>query len=161
MKEKFTFFWQGSVFSQWSRSHFNVKSVPYTCAEQFMMHQKALLFDDEATAEKILRAKHPREQKKLGREVSPFDKHRWDKVAREIVYQGSHAKFTQNQEMLEQLLGTQGTTLVEASPLDRIWGIGLAEDNPLALDRSTWNGTNWLGEVLTKLRDDLLQEQIK
>src|SRR5690349_8988998 len=82
-----------------------------------------------------------------------------DAVAREIVFRGNRAKFTTHRDLLALLLETHGSTLVEASPLDTIWGIGLAADDPSASDRSAWRGTNWLGEVLTRLRETLLAEQ--
>lgn len=74
------------------------------------------------------------------------------------VIRGNRAKFLDNPDLLEKLFGTEGTTIVEASPDDHIWGNGLAETDPDALDRQKWKGSNWLGEVLTKLRDDLISE---
>lgn len=162
-KEKFTLFWSGP-FSQWHNCEFvdnkfltgDLKDSKFNCAEQYMMLGKALKFFDYETAQRIMRSTSPKEQKKLGRQVKNFDPVKWDEVARDIVYMGNYLKFTQNKDLLKLLLDTKGTTLVEASPFDTIWGIGLAEDNPLAQDRSTWKGTNWLGEVLTKLREDLI-----
>jgi len=90
--------------------------------------------------------------------VQRFDNDLWNQEAKNIVYRGNHAKFTQNPELLLVLLATAGHTLVEASPTDRIWGIGLAEDDPRIHQRATWRGTNWLGEVLTQLREDLLSQ---
>jgi ribA/ribD-fused uncharacterized protein len=133
--------------------------VLYNTAEQFMMAEKARLFDDEAMHARILAADHPRDQKALGRRISRFDVERWNAEARQIVFRGNRAKFTTHRDLLAELLATQGTTLAEASPLDTIWGIGLAADNPDAHDRTKWHGTNWLGEVLTDLREVLLAEQ--
>ena len=159
-KEKFTFFYRTeSPFSQWHPAVFTIDGHSFQNAEQYMMYGKAMLFHDEQTAQRILQAKHPREQKQLGREVQHFDKKQWQQHAKDIVYQGNQAKFTQNPDLLEMLLATAGTTLVEASPTDTIWGVGLDEDNPLIRNRNTWKGTNWLGEVLTSLRDHLLQQQ--
>lgn len=101
-------------------------------------------------------ASHPREQKDLGREVASYNDAKWRAVARDSVYKGNYAKFSQIPEFKDALLATKGTTLVEASRKDRIWGIGLDKDDPNALNRATWLGTNWLGEVLTKVRDDLI-----
>lgn len=154
MSEKFTLFYRGT-FSQWHPSKFMINDFAYNCAEQYMMAEKARLFGDTNTLQKILVARHPADQKKLGRRVVGFDEDRWNAVAREIVYRGNEAKFTQNEGMWLALLATQGTTLVEASPTDRIWGIGLADHDPRALDRAQWQGTNWLGEVLTQLREAL------
>jgi hypothetical protein len=120
-----------------------------------MMHGKALLFGDAAVAQQILAAAHPRQHKALGRKVKSFDDAVWKRERLNIVKAGSRAKFTQNAELLAQLLATKGTVLVEASPYDRIWGIGLAATDPRALDRTTWRGQNLLGQILTELRDEL------
>lgn len=123
------------------------------------MHQKALLFGDEYQASKIMEKSHPRDQKAAGRCVTGFDVGKWNAVARDIVYKGNYAKFTQNHDLLQKLGETAGTELVEASPYDTIWGIGISctpfNISEGLLDRKNWKGTNWLGEVLTKLRDDL------
>ena len=155
--ERFTFFWSGP-FSQWHRSPFTLDGQVYVTAEQYMMAEKARMFGDNESLERILATGDPREQKALGRRVRSFDSALWDAAARDIVYRGNRAKFTTHRDLLTLLFDTQGTTLVEASPLDTIWGIGLAADSPAALDRASWQGRNWLGEVLTRLRDDLLAE---
>lgn len=157
MKENFIFFWDGP-FSQWEPAEFEIDDVTYNCAEQYMMARKAKMFGDEDTYDRIMEEDSPREQKKLGRSVKGFDAERWNNVAREIVYEGNYAKFTQNPELLDKLLATRGTTLVEASPYDCIWGIGMAEGDPGIEDRNNWRGTNWLGEILTGLRQDLVEE---
>ncbi|RYD66888.1 MAG: NADAR family protein [Sphingomonadales bacterium] len=156
--ERFTFFWSGP-FSQWHKSAFNLDGVVYNTAEQYMMAEKARLFRDHEACARILAATDPRDQKAIGRRVRDFDESRWNTAARDIVYRGNRAKFTTHRDLLTTLFNTQGTTLVEASPLDTIWGIGLAADDPDANDRTKWRGTNWLGEVLTNLRDTLLAEQ--
>jgi len=154
--EKFTFFWQtASPFSQWFKADFTVDGVQYTSAEQYMMHQKALLFGDQQIADKIMKTRSASVQKKLGRQVTGFDQTIWESECQRIVYEGNQAKFTQNEDLLAALLATQGTTLVEASPDDRIWGVGLAEEDPRIRDRKTWRGTNWLGEILTRLREEI------
>ncbi|NVB77229.1 MAG: NADAR family protein [Kofleriaceae bacterium] len=153
----FTFFFtEASPFSQWYRCRFEVDGVTFNCAEQFMMHGKAKLFGDDEIAEQILVADHPREHKALGRKVSNFDDKTWRAERLRIVKDGNRAKFTQNDELLALLLETKGTTLVEASPYDKIWGIGLAEKDPRAQDPKQWKGQNLLGIVLTELRDELL-----
>lgn len=157
MEEQFTFFWDGP-FSQWEPCEFEVDDVTYNCAEQYMMAMKAKMFGDDDTFERIMEEDSPREQKKLGRQVKGFDAERWNLRAREIVYEGNHAKFTQNPELLDKLMETRGTTLVEASPYDCIWGIGMREGDAGITDRNNWRGTNWLGEVLTGLREDLVDE---
>ncbi len=153
--EQFTFFWRGP-FSQWWKSPFEYDNMLFTHAEQWMMYQKALLFGDEETAELIMKADHPREQQALGRKVKGFNQEDWNANARNIVYLGNKMKYEQSPKLWLKLKETVGTTLVEASPYDCVWGIGWTEDNPKALSRDTWRGTNWLGECVTRVRDDLL-----
>jgi len=154
--EKFTFFWRtASPFSQWFLADFTVNGVQYTSAEQYMMHQKALLFNDQNNADKIMKTRSASVQKKLGRQVAGFNQTIWESECQRIVYEGNRAKFTQNEDLQAALLATRGTTLVEASPDDRIWGVGLAEEDPRIRNRKTWRGTNWLGEILTRLREEI------
>jgi ribA/ribD-fused uncharacterized protein len=128
----------------------------FVCTEQYMMHGKAVLFGDTEVAERILAATAPKTHKALGRKVRGFDEQVWKRERERIVYEGNHAKFTQNARLLELLLATAGTELVEASPLDRIWGVGLSAEDPRIQDPSQWRGLNLLGKVLTRLRDELL-----
>jgi ribA/ribD-fused uncharacterized protein len=157
-QESFTFFWRGP-FSQWHPSRFMVGGITFSHAEQFMMYAKAMLFGDRATADRVLQATTPREQKALGRQVQGFDEAVWVLFREGVVFDGTYAKYSQNPELCAALLATRGTTLVEASPTDRIWGIGLAEDDPRARDRAQWRGLNLLGEALTRVREVLLWEQ--
>lgn len=158
--ERFTFFYRSaSPFSQWHPARFTVAGVTFQSAEQYMMYGKAKLFGDEQTAWRMMRTASPAEQKALGREVAGFDRELWEARCRSIVYDGNYAKFTQNEPLLGALLATRGTTLVEASPTDRIWGVGLAEGDPAILQRATWRGKNWLGEVLTALREAIIEER--
>jgi ribA/ribD-fused uncharacterized protein len=152
----FTFFFtEASPFSQWYRCTFTVDGKSFNCAEQYMMYGKAMLFEDTASAAKILEADHPRQHKALGRKVTPFDDKKWRSAREAIVMAGNRAKFTQNAELRELLLATASTTLVEASPYDKIWGIGLAASDPRAQDPAQWKGQNLLGKILTTLRDEL------
>jgi len=153
--DKHTFFWNGYL-SQWFSCEFKVDGIEYSCTEQYMMHQKALLFKDYDIAKKIIESELPNEQKKLGRQVSNFDLNVWNDNARKIVYKGNHAKFTQNKKLYTKLMQTGNTLLVEASPYDKIWGIGMAEEDTGIDDESNWKGKNWLGEVITKVRDNLI-----
>lgn len=163
MFETFTFFWDGP-FSQWHPSYFEVDGIEYNCAEQFMMSHKAALFGDEDAYERIMHAERPRTQKRLGRLVEGFEPFAWEAVQDHndkplcwnIVWIGNHAKFEQDAGLREALLETAGTTIVEASPEDNLWGIGLSEDDPRSRSRADWLGENWLGEVLTDLREYLL-----
>lgn len=156
----YTFFYgQKQCFSNWHmRSFKDTNGVEYNCSEQWMMAMKATLFNDEETLVQIMAEKDPGKQKILGRAVKNFNKELWDFVARELVYQGLLLKFTQNEDHLQELLATKGTTLVEAAKDDTIWGIGMAENQKGVEDPANWRGKNWLGEVLTKLRDDLISE---
>jgi len=157
MTEQFTFFWSGP-FSNWHPSPFQIDGVRYNCSEQYMMAEKARMFNDPVMLNKIMSSVSPREQKAYGRQIKDFNADAWNKVARDVVYKGCLAKFTQNELLKNILLGTRGTTLVEASPQDCIWGIGLPQDDPRAKNRHEWLGTNWLGEILTKLREDFFNE---
>lgn len=129
--------------------------VEYNCSEQYMMHRKALLFKDYDVAEMIMQQGHPRKQKFLGREVRGFDQKTWENKCRPMMVEGLLSKFKQDTYCLTTLLDTGDSTIVEASPYDTIWGIGLAEDDPRAQNPKQWRGTNWLGEVLMKVRDEL------
>lgn len=155
----YTFFYKSSHFcSQWFSCKFNIGGRTFNCAEQWMMYSKAILFNDKSTAQLILNSRSPKEQKALGRKVKNFDQARWDRYAKAIVFVGNLAKFSQYPELYDQLVATAGTTLVEASPYDSIWGIGLKQDHPDARQRDRWRGLNWLGFTLTILRDKMMTD---
>jgi ribA/ribD-fused uncharacterized protein len=164
-RPKYLFFWghrpqrdgaigQGSL-SQWWPSPFTVDGVTYPTAEHWMMAGKARLFGDDAALARILGAPHPGAAKKAGRQVRGFDEdtwicHRWD-----LVVSGNVAKFGQDTALREYLLGTGSRVLVEASPLDRVWGIGLAADDERTADPASWRGLNLLGFALMEARERL------
>lgn len=166
---KYLFFWghtpaaDGSIgpscLSQWYECRFTVDGVEYSCAEQYMMAEKARLFGDRENLERILEAKHPKEMKAYGRAVQNFNEETWKQACYGIVKAGNLAKFSQNPPLWEYLRGTRGQILVEASPRDRIWGIGMGKSNPDAEDPSRWRGTNLLGFALTEVRDELLARE--
>ena len=149
-----------SCLSQWWPSPFELDGVTYATAEHYMMAQKASLFGDEVTLGKILMIPDPRIAKRLGRSVQGFDEDVWQTHRREIVLRGSEAKFSQNPDLLSFLLSTGECILVEASPFDCIWGIGLNEDDPRALDPARWRGTSLFGFVLMEVRSRLLNCEI-
>ncbi len=120
-----------------------------------MMSEKGRLFGDEASVAKILRARHPGEAKALGRQVARFDEDVWAASRYGIVVRASIAKFEQNQQLCEFLLGTSNRVLVEASPLDRVWGIGLTADDERAQNPAQWQGLNLLGFALMDARSEL------
>jgi len=127
----------------------------FNCSEQYMMLAKAEMFNDMDTARLIMEAPHPREQKALGRQVKGFDKEKWEAQARDIVEKGCYFKFSQNEYLKRFLLNTGDTILVEASPYDCVWGIGIGPDDPRRFDEKNWRGTNWWGEVLMRVRTRL------
>lgn len=120
-----------------------------------MMASKARLFGDKIVLAQIMRSTSPSYQKQLGRRVSNFDEATWNSAAPEIVYMGNMHKFAQNPAFLTELLGTGSRVLVEASPVDRIWGVGLAATDPRILDPAKWRGQNLLGRALMRVRDAL------
>jgi ribA/ribD-fused uncharacterized protein len=157
--KKYTFFWKDKdVFSQWHRVGFTVDGVHFKTAEHWMMWKKAMMFGDALKAEEILQTKEARDVKQKGREVSGFNKYEWEQNCKRFVYDGNHAKFTQNPALLKELMDTGDTLLVEASPFDMIWGIGLKEEDAKNTPEEKWPGTNWLGEILTELRENLKQQ---
>lgn len=145
--------------SQWWPSAFVVNGVRYATAEHFMMAEKARLFNDEATRIEILNAPSPKVAKELGRQVSNFDEARWQEQRFQFVVEGNFAKFSQNLELGRFLIGTGDKVLVEASPRDRIWGIGLGANNERATNPSQWNGLNLLGFALMEVRARLTSAQ--
>jgi len=151
MSDQYHMFW-GGPFSQWYPSVFEVDGVTYNCAEQYMMAKKAELFGDDVALAKIMESPDPREQKRLGRTVKGFVDWTWNAVARDVVFRGNVAKCSQNLSIQAYLLATINREIVEASPEDVIWGIGLAADDPDAQDKNSWQGTNWLGMVMMDVR---------
>jgi ribA/ribD-fused uncharacterized protein len=127
--------------------------VKYNCSEQYMMYQKAHLFKDFDVADMIMEQTEPRKQKFLGRHVRGFDEGLWVSECITIMVPGLISKFTQNQHCLDALLYTGDKIIVEASPSDKIWGIGMSENDPGATDPTKWKGKNLLGECLMKARD--------
>jgi len=152
--DKYLFFWHGFL-SQWYMSDFSVAGRVYCCAEQFMMAEKARIFNDFHTFESIMATNNPKEQKALGRKVKGFNEELWNAKAKDIVFEGNYAKYSQNPGLKEKLIETAPLILVEGSPYDRIWGIGLKWDDPRCNNPKDWKGKNWLGETLTKVRDSL------
>lgn len=161
---KYLFFWghkpqadgglATTCFSQWFEYSFAVDGVHYPTAEHYMMAEKARLFGDSATLAKILAAASPGEAKKLGRSVTPWDQERWSERRFDIVVRGNLAKFASG-AMRDFLLGTGERVIVEASPRDRIWGIGMGAKNPKAGDPHEWRGLNLLGFALMEARQRL------
>lgn len=159
IREGFLLFWGGWP-SNFNPAEFTLHGVTYNRSEQYMMAQKAILFGDDESLHKIMAATKPLKQKELGRKVKGFDQELWKAQARDLFLPGLHAKFAQNPELAAQLVESNGLTLVEASPHDVVWGIGLDRHNPDATDRTKWQGTNWLGECLMQVRRILETEHL-
>ena len=151
------FFWGGHC-SQWVESPFEEFGETFNTAEQFMMAAKAKVFGDDETYARIMATQAPSEQKKLGREVKNFDAEKWNAVARDYVTLGNYNKFTQNADFLKFLIVRIDRFFVEASPYDKIWGIGLAEQAPGIENPANWKGTNWLGQCINRARDIIVAE---
>ena len=152
--KEFYLFWDGFC-SQWYICNFILDGIEYNCAEQAMMHKKALQFGDQKTSKKIMEAIQASKQKALGRQVSNYDDTVWSAKRYDIVKDINVAKFSHNPQLLKQLLALDNLTIVEASPYDKIWGIGLGQSHPDATTPSKWKGLNLLGKALMEVRDKL------
>jgi len=168
-RPKYVFFWghepepDGAAgrgcLSQWWAADFEVGGLRYPSAEHYMMAEKARLFGDEACLQRILRSPHPGAAKKLGRAVGGFDETVWERERFQIVVRGNLAKFRQNDDLARYLIGTKQRVIVEASPRDRIWGIGMTRDDPRAINPLQWRGLNLLGFALMEVRAALAWEE--
>ena len=166
--EKYIFFYshkgEGEIdkrcLSQWYECQFEVEGIKYNTAEQYMMAQKALLFEDQEIYEKIMASKDPKEYKSLGRQIKNFSNEKWNPKKFDIVKKGNVAKFSQNENLKQFLLNTKDKILVEASPTDNIWGIGMSENDKDILDESKWKGENLLGKAIMKAREFLKKENL-
>lgn len=169
-RPRYLFFWghrplpNGQIgkpcFSQWWPAAFSVDGVRYPTAEHFMMAEKARLFGDDEVRAQVLEAPGPKQAKELGRQVRNFDERVWGGARFGLVVAGNLAKFSQNPELGNYLLGTRDRVLVEASPTDRIWGIGLAADSAQAMDPEQWRGLNLLGFALMEVRQRIREGKI-
>jgi ribA/ribD-fused uncharacterized protein len=162
---KYIFFWGHTnknneavgkfCFSQWFESPFTVDNITFKTAEHWMMAQKALLFGDKKTFEQIISCDKPAAAKELGRQIISYDEQTWNEQKFEIVKLGNIHKFNQYPNFAEYLLKTENRVLVEASPQDNIWGIGLSQDSKDIEDIYAWRGQNLLGFALMEARDFL------
>lgn len=151
-------FWRtADVYSNWHPSPFIEDGVSFANAEQYLMWRKAKLFGDEEMAARMLATTNPKTLKDLGRKVKGYDEAMWERARLSVMVQGCLHKFGQSPLLKATLLGTGQKLLVEASPYDKIWGIGLEEEDPRCLDTARWQGRNLLGEALMTARE-LLRE---
>ena len=152
MEQKYKFFWKGKL-SNWYLSDFTVGDIIFNCGEQYMMYAKAIFFNDIETSRKILMTNIPAEQKSLGRQVKNYDDAAWNEVRYNLVKLGLIEKFKQNDELKKYIVSYKDYILVEASPYDRIWGIGYSEDEAMN-NINDW-GQNLLGKVLNEIANEL------
>jgi ribA/ribD-fused uncharacterized protein len=150
--ETHIYFWN-SIYSQWYPSKFVENGKTFVTAEQYMMFNKAMLFDS-VVADKIMSTSDPKIQKMLGKQVKNFNQEIWDENKFNIVVQGNLLKFTQNLKLQQELLRTN-KILVEGSPYDTIWGVGVAYYDKKIFDEKNWRGENLLGKALMKVRNIL------
>ena len=148
------YFW-GSCFSNWAECRFKYKSLDFYNTEQAFMWEKAIYFGDMKIAEEIMRTPNPKDNKALGRKVKNFNASEWSKVSFQIMVDVNYAKFTQNRIFKSNLLETGNKILVEASPVDKIWGIGLIWSDDRVLNENNWLGLNLLGKALMVVRDKI------
>lgn len=149
-----------TCFSQWFDSPFEIEGITYSTEEHYMMAEKARLFENHSEANKklvsqIIEASHPQKAKQLGCSVEGFTNELWNQHRFDIVVRGNVAKFSQNKELKDFLLNTGKRILVEASPADKVWGTGLAEDHGDATNPFKWKGLNLLGFALMEVRERL------
>lgn len=156
IRGKYALFY-GQWPSNWERSPFVIDGKRYSCVEQWMMAEKARLFGDKQAEKAIMAATHPRDQKRLGRGVKGYDETRWAAVRYQVVLKGTIEKYKQNAHLLKKLLTSGDLVFVEASPSDKVWGIGMEESDKNAGEPSRWRGKNLLGKAITEARGILRQ----
>lgn len=150
-------FWQNnSPFSNWYPVKFQLQGVNFQNSETAFMWLKANHFGDKGIADQILASQDPRAVKALGRQIKNYVEADWNNVRFNVMYVVNKAKFEQNPDLEGLLIDTGYKTIAEASPYDLVWGIGLLPKDPLAQNRTNWKGLNLLGEVLMKIRSELI-----
>jgi ribA/ribD-fused uncharacterized protein len=155
----FVLFYNGP-FSNFTRCEIKVDDKVFNCSEQYFMWRKAMFFNDVDIANQILnKGYNPGAAKFLGRKVKNYNNEAWEKVRYDIMLEANRLKYNQNPKLKAELLKYSGLEFVEASPFDKIWGIGLAEDNPLAKNELAWEGQNLLGKVLNQVQREILEEE--
>ncbi len=146
---------ENGYLSNWYLSEFTIDEVTFSSMEQYMMYKKALCFHDMDIANQILATDDVSKIKALGRLVRNYNESYWNGVRQIIIYNGLLAKFSQNEDLKEQLKATGNAILAECAVKDKIWGIGLSMKASKRLDRDQWKGQNLLGYALMMVRESL------
>lgn len=149
---------ENGYLSNWYLSDFETDGKIFSSMEQYMMFQKAILFDDQEIASKIMETKDPAVIRELGRKVADYNEEIWNGFRQILVYKGLVAKFSCDELLRKELDGTGDAILAESAYSDRIWGIGRRMDDPKRLDISCWRGENLLGFSLMAARDEIRQK---
>lgn len=171
--DKYVLFWESEFSNFYPYEHKGIKTedveplnfeadgYEWKTSEQYFMYQKAMFFHDFEIADKIKATVRPEEAKKLGRKIKNFNEEEWSKVSFDMMFNAVYAKFSQNERLKNILLDNKfkDKNFVEASPFDKIWGIGLHYDDKLCDDETNWLGENKLGKVLDKVRNTLLEKE--
>lgn len=155
MNDNYEFFW-GGIYSNWAPSDIVVGDKTFNCVEQYMMYKKAEVAGDTESMQAVMNTQMPNEQKAIGRRIKNYDDAKWAAVRYEIVKEAIRAKFTQHADLKEKLLASGNKHIVEASPYDVVWGIGMGEDHPDRFDESKWRGDNLLGKCIMDVRAELV-----
>lgn len=147
--------------SNYQRTHFEYKDHEFTSTEQAFMYMKAVFFQDYESAINILDSKTPNDARLLGRKVKGYDDKKWSEVRYKIFYDLNLIKYTTDRKLQRMLLDPKfdGKIFVEASPIDRIWGIGISEDNDPEYKEHEW-GRNFLGKIITNIRNRIKKGKI-
>ena len=155
------YFWGDPTLSNWGPAEFNHKGLKFYNSEQAYMYEKAMYFDDKEIAQQILENDNPRTAKNLGRKVKNFNEDEWASAGYDFMIDVCYAKFKQNEHLAEVLLSTGNKIIVEGSPYDKIWGVGLHWTSEKILNEANWRGKNLLGKALMEVRGMLkLYEEV-
>ena len=144
--------------SNWYLSNFRVQNICFTSMEQYLMYQKAIVFNDINTANTILEEHNPAVIKQLGRKINNYDELIWNGISQIIAYRGILEKFTQNEELGKKLAETESAILAECAVNDKIWGIGKSMKDPERFDMHKWTGQNLLGFTTMQVRNHFFLE---
>nr|WP_236034338.1 NADAR family protein [Bifidobacterium saguinibicoloris] len=137
-KQPYFGFWNGEDWASnfhpapfivdWKDDDGLVKKLRFECSEQWFMFRKAWRFHDHYATGLVLQSGlKPHQYKVIGRSVRNFDETVWNKESRGYMFEALVFKFSQNPDLANQLLETGNRVLVECSPFDTIWGIGLGK----------------------------------